>query len=119
MKKIFYIITFLILLLVILLFSSIFVSASEDNGNKFCGTWKITKKNGLYQNFTFFNNGVVAITPKKKSGRMQYYIVGDIIHIPHSRGGELLLAIGENEKLLGLDSFTSKSEYEKISEDGC
>ncbi len=103
------------------LFSPFMLYASVNTGDSqaFCGYYELQGE-GLYDGFIFRSATGEATVLSIENFKSPYYIKGNIVHIPHNRGGEFLLEIQKDgEVLRGQDFWTKGTAYKKISDEGC
>ncbi len=91
---------------------------TKETGGNYCGYWKLQNE-GIYDGFILSANSDVQIL-SIDTLNSEYYVQGNIIHIPHSLGGEFLLEIkNKGQQLQGQDFWTKGAYYEKESNKGC
>lgn len=94
------------------------LQASPAERINYCGYWRLQNE-GIYDGFILSANYNAQILSIEKL-ESQYYVQGNIIHIPHTLGGEFLLEIKNGGKQLkGQDFWTKGTYYEKESDQGC
>ncbi len=105
-------------ILAIIVFFAVQQAVSEEQNMNYCGYWKLQNE-GIYDGFVLSANYDAQILSIEKH-ESQYYVQGNIIHIPHTLGGEFLLEIKNGGKQLkGQDFWTNGTYYEKESNQGC
>ncbi|MFV0322708.1 MAG: hypothetical protein ACK5LE_10065 [Alphaproteobacteria bacterium] len=95
-------------------------SAVASDAPNICGQWDLQSE-GIYDGFILNKNNTATILSIEKLNS-SYYVQGNMIHIPHNRGGEFLLEMKNNKSnaiLLGQDFWTKGSVYQKNPDKPC
>lgn len=106
-------------LIISLFFLTSFSSFAADAPD-ICGQWDLQGE-GIYDGFVLSNNSTATILSIEKLNST-YYVQGNMIHIPHNRGGEFLLEMKNTKAkqiLLGQDFWTKGSVYQKNPDKPC
>ncbi|MFV0432169.1 MAG: hypothetical protein ACK5MJ_08365 [Alphaproteobacteria bacterium] len=97
-----------------------FSALSQGTNTAICGQWDL-KGEGIYDGFVLSQGKKATILSIEKL-KSSYYMQGNMIHIPHNRGGEFLLELRQRkdkEILIGQDFWTKGSVYEKNPKKSC
>lgn len=111
---------FMIKKFIISLFILTSFSAVASDAPNICGQWDLQSE-GIYDGFILNKNNTATILSIEKLNS-SYYVQGNMIHIPHNRGGEFLLEMKNNKSnaiLLGQDFWTKGSVYQKNPDKPC